>query len=875
MFKLSFRTGIRASYNVSDNPTFVSEPWYIYPAKHKASGRIVSVFIFDKTKFEAQVSRLFSNSSSAKNPKVIISECYELIKHEVNQLSKLKHPQILQLYEVLEETKTKFLFVSEKVTCNLQTIDLGKELDELSIQKGLLQTAKALQFLHNFCSIIHFNLQPTSIFVNGQGDWKLSGFKFLQNLNEISPSERENFYIMNNSSMVPFANLNLNFTAPELIIDSSSKLDFANDIWSLGCIIFYLYNNGEQLINCFDSNSISDYKTEFRKFEMKFYNHKPTELKYLLKNIPEKLYPIYSQILARYPHDRITIDQFIDSDFFNGSLIRAMLFVDEFTTKTIEEKLIFLSGLLETNDTNTNLLAQFPPAFRSSKLLPLLVDLVQHELSVLNGNTQTVDSQTDNLISSSLDIVFKISGSISGLTFQDKVYNSLLKDDSKNKQYPKTFSKLLNASVKTRLTVVENYSILQEKLNEKQFVDLFKVMLELAMTSTGGEGQAKQDQIKLQDTYLQYLPNVVEKIEFPYIKNTLFPMICQVFKTTTILSTKLSTIQTFEVMVDKKIIDKIIVNDQLFPVLKNLKSRDKRIVKVMLNFFMKLSKSEHLSLPLEAVVESVLPQCLSLAFSCNDCTQPEFRQMMSIINDIQKHLIDTKMEDLPVSAPTHNRANGSHEATNFEELISSQAITEGNKEHILKGPSSKTIMQPRRISQEKPPVPSPKPSTRTGPILKLSPSPRATPKPRVPPKTTSPMTLTPHTARKTGSPLSFGAASNASNSRNSKLLNTLNSTYESKATDEDDEFDNFQEAPITNTTINWSSAAAKTSPTATETPRMTVRSVPVHSSTPTSSVYPPGFNTVLTPNSNKIPMSKTNNNYNTSSNGNDSLLDLI
>ena len=55
---------------------------------------------------------------------------------------------------------------------------------------------------------------------------------------------------------------------------------------------------------------------KFRKFEQKFYNHKPTELKYVLKDIPDKLYPLYPQILARYPfHDRITLDQFMDSEF--------------------------------------------------------------------------------------------------------------------------------------------------------------------------------------------------------------------------------------------------------------------------------------------------------------------------------------------------------------------------------------------------------------------------------------------------------------------------------------------------------------------------------------------------------------------------------
>ncbi|KAK6454011.1 kinase-like domain-containing protein [Scheffersomyces xylosifermentans] len=873
MFRNVFKTGIRGIYSVSDNPSFVSEPWAIYPAKHKTSGRIVSVFIFDKTKFEGQVNRLFTNSSSAKNPKVIIRECYELIKHEVNQLSKLKHPQILTIYEVLEETKTKFIFVSEPVTDNLLTINIAKDLDELSIQKGLLQTAKSLQFLHNLCSIIHFNLQPSSIFINNQGDWKLAGFKFLQNLNEISPSERENFYIMNNSSMVPFANLNLNFTAPELLIDSQSKLDVANDIWSLGCIIYYLYNGGDQLINCFDSNSISDYKAEFRKFEMKFYNHKPSELKYLLKNIPEKLYPLYPQILARYPHDRITIDQFIDSDFFNGSLIKAMLFIDEFSTKSIEEKLIFLKGLLESEDPNTaNLLSQFPPAFRTSKLLPLMIELLQHELSVLNGGV--LDPNMDQLFSYSLTIVFKISANISNLTFQDRVYTALFKDDPKNKQNPQAFTKLCNASVKTRLTLVENLSVLQDRLQEKQFVELIKSILDLVLTSSSTEAAQKSDQIKLQETFLQYLTHVVEKIEFPYIKNTLFPLICQVFKTTTVLSTKLVTIDTFEMMVDKKIIDKIIVNDQLFPIVKNLKSRDKRIVRKMLSFFVKLSKSDHISLQLESIVDSILPQCLSLAFSCGDCSQSEFRQFMTIINEIQKHLVDTKLQTLPVSAPTRSGVNGTvHEETNFESLINTQAITEGNKEQIFKGPQTKTIMQPRKASQQRPPVPSQKPI------------------PKLPPKPAAPLTLKPATPHKPTPHLSFGASSTTSNATNSKLLNTLNSTYANKeAPFADDEFEDFQQAEPSSG-INWSTEVSKTShvPSSPMQPsRITQknslpltpnpngsRTVPTPKATPSN--YPPGFdsNLVLTPHSNSSPKPRAVSGNATNGVKGDDLLDFI
>ncbi|KAG7660751.1 ppk32 [[Candida] subhashii] len=869
MFKLGFKTGIRAAYNVSDNPSFVAEPWYIYPAKHKSNGKIVSVFIFDKSKFESQVQRLYSSSSSIKNPKVIINESYEVIKAEVNQLSKLKHPQLLTIFEVLEETKTKFLFASEPVTDNLFTVN-HSSLDELSIQKGLLQISKGLEFLHSHCSIIHLNIQPSSIFINNQGDWKLAGFRFLENLSEISPQERENFYIMNNSSMIPFANLNLNFTAPELIIDSHTKLDFANDIWSLGHLIYYLYNQ-DLLINCFDSNSISDYKQEFRKFEQKFYNHKPSELKYVLKNVPERLYPIFPQLLARYPDDRLTLNRFIDSDFFNGSIIKAMWFIDEFSTKAIDEKLLFMNGLMDIDPrTQASVIEQFPPAYRSSKLLPLLIDLLTNELNVLNESTG-FDPNTEELICRSLDIILNISKTLSHLTFQDRVFSVLFKDDSRNKKAPKTFTKLVTSSVRCRLAVVDNLEIIQEKVNDKEFVDLIKKMLDLVLTTSPKEQEQIQYQIKLQETFLRFLPKIIEKIEFPFIKNTLFPMLCQVFKTTTILSTKLITIETFEIFVERKIIDKIIVNEQLFPVLRNLKSRDKRIVGKVLGFYSKLIQSEHISLDLESSVESVLPQCLALAFGCNDCSQMEFQNFISITDRIQKHLIAKKVSSLPKTSTSHmSVSNGNAKPTNFESLLQTQVIHESPKE--LPGPKSMSVMQPMRKSNDSSGSNSPKVSN--SPVFRRSNQPnRSSPqhtapvtlKPRS--RTTTPVTLKPMQPNKPSSQpgLKFGATNQATNASNTKLLNALKSTFD-RPNNADDDFDDFQSAgnesstSVNSSQLNWQTEMNKTKATNTSGSTYNtqqhvmnpVRNPPVNTN---NASYPPGFNSnmILAPKSSGSP----------------------
>lgn len=814
MFKSVFKTGIRGIYNVSDNLSFYTDGWSVYPAKHKLSGKAVSVFIFDKVKFESLVNRLCSQSPNTKNPKLIISECYELLKYEVSELTKLKHPQILTIIEVLEETKLKFLFVSEPVLANLSTLELSTE-DELSITKGLLEISKGLQFLHNFCSIVHLNLQPQSVFVNALGDWKLAGFKFLQNLNDISSLERENFYIMNNSSVVPFANLNMNFTAPELIVDSTGlKLGTANDMWSLGLIIFYLYNKGDFLIDCFDNNSPSDFKEEFRKFQMKFYNHHPSELRYLLKQVPESLWLIITQLLARYPNDRISVDQFIDSDYFNGSLIKMMWFIDEFSTKTIDDKLIFLEGLLKQTD---DLLSKLPRNFKNSKLLPLLVDLITNELNLLSNTKLTTD--TDKLLSASLLVVLRIGQDLSSLSFQDRIYEPLLNVTKSKKSDASPFSKLSKTSVNIRLAIVNNLDMLLKKLQLKQVTEIVKQLANSCLTFAPSEVDLQANQIQLQDLFLNSLELVADTLDFPYMKNTLFPLLCQVFKTTTVLSTKLQTLITFQMLINMKAIDRVIVNEQLLPVLENLKSRDKRIIIRVLQFFAQLIQSDHIALDLDVLVERVLVQCLRLSFGCNECSKPEFNEFMGYISRIQKSLTERKLATLSDGSSTHS--------TSFDSIINTPLLRHGGKEEITKTP----LLKPMAPSKDNHPKPVP---PKKGVEIRLK---------------AKPLTLKPQKA-----PLTFGATNIRTNTNNSSLVSNLRS--QKYVSDEDDEFDEFQgsiqtDASANGNSIDWSSARHRPDPTAFSSHGQVLQSNSSSSQATAKVNYPPGFDAslVLTPNS--------------------------
>ena len=122
--------------------------------------------------------------------------------------------------------------------------------------------------------------------------------------------------------------------------------------------------------------------------------------------------------------------------------------------------------------------------------------------------------------------------------------------------------------MRTRLTLINNFDTIQTKSKDKQFVQFFKGIIDLVLTISPKESNQIELQIQLQEKFLGFIPQFVDKLDFPYIKNTLVPLLSQVFKTTTILSTKLTTIDTFEGLVDNKIIDKIIVNEQLFPIMK-------------------------------------------------------------------------------------------------------------------------------------------------------------------------------------------------------------------------------------------------------------------------------------------------------------------
>lgn len=86
------------------------------------------------------------------------------------------------MVEPMEETRAELIFATEPVISSLQlSIPSASrapplvELDEVEIQKGILQLCKGLQFLHASARLIHSNINTETIIINNAGDWKIAG----------------------------------------------------------------------------------------------------------------------------------------------------------------------------------------------------------------------------------------------------------------------------------------------------------------------------------------------------------------------------------------------------------------------------------------------------------------------------------------------------------------------------------------------------------------------------------------------------------------------------------------------------------------------------------------------------------------------------
>ncbi|MBA0725485.1 hypothetical protein Golax_022072 [Gossypium laxum] len=194
-------------------------------------------------------------------------------KREISIMNLVKHPNILELYEVMA-SKTKIYFVMEYAKGGeLFKKVFKRKLREDLARKYFQQLISAVDFCHSR-GVYHRDLKPENLLLDENGDLKVSDF----GLSALAESKHQDG-LLHTSCGTPA------YVAPEVI--NRKGYDGAKaDIWSCGVILYvllagYLPFNDSNLIAMYRKISTANYKipnwfsTEVTKLLSRIFNPNP------------------------------------------------------------------------------------------------------------------------------------------------------------------------------------------------------------------------------------------------------------------------------------------------------------------------------------------------------------------------------------------------------------------------------------------------------------------------------------------------------------------------------------------------------------------------------------------------------------------------
>ncbi|KAL1758265.1 kinase-like domain-containing protein [Schizophyllum commune] len=475
---------------------------------------------------------------------------------QASALSRLRHPSILEMVEPLEETRSELTFATEPIICALESAIPGAgrhaslvELDEIEIQKGVLQICKGLSFLHSSAKLIHSNINPESIVINSAGDWKVSGLGLtIPLLNSDGQPTRWEFPTFD--GRVPaYIQRSFDYMAPEYALDE--QLLTASDMYSLGCLLYAVHCKGSP-----------PFQTRGSLSGLRDNAGKPIPR---LERLDPDLQSLLRMLITRHASERPTPSSLPTLPFFNSLPISTLNFLDRtnFTTKTREEKISFMKGL-------TSVLDRFSEGLRTRKILPSLLE----------------EMKDTHLLPYILPNVFAISNALSPQQFANLVLPSL-KPLFAVKEPPQNM-----------LTLLDNLKLLQEKTEKKVFRTQVLPLVYNALES---------EHTVVQERALAVVPDLCETIDYAEIQGVMFPRVALVFTKTRVLSVKVATLATFLVMV--KTLDQTSLTQKLVPLLSKIRTKEPAVMMATLS----VQEAMGSKVDREAVATLVLPQLWAMS----------------------------------------------------------------------------------------------------------------------------------------------------------------------------------------------------------------------------------------------------------------------
>ncbi|OJJ44813.1 hypothetical protein ASPZODRAFT_70952 [Penicilliopsis zonata CBS 506.65] len=672
----SFGSNISANYQISSHPSVCSGPWKVHDAKKKSTDTAASVFIFERKFLEPRSGGLGGRSGSSA--KKLQDEVVERLKREAGNLARLRHPSILQVLEPVEDTRGGgLMFVTEPITASLAGLLQGKdqqegsrasrhttedssrrraendfEIDELEIQKGLLQIAKGLEFLHESAGLVHGNLNPEAIYINAKSDWKISGLGFAgpaagsETRSTLPPlALSEVFY--QDPRLPQAVQLNLNYTSPDFVMDSN--VTPSADLFSLGLIIIALYNYPHASPLQAHSN-VNTYKKLLSSPATT-----PSQGNSYLSSRPlpkDVISHVLPRLITRRPAQRMSAREFQQSQYFDNVLVSTIRFLESLPAKNPSEKSQFMRGL-------QRVIPEFPASVLERKILGVLLE-------------ETKDRELLSLI---LQNVFLILQKIPNgrRVFPERIIPCLKEAFIHDQRTPAAQERDSKKDAGL-MVVLDNVGVMADNCSGNEFRDDILPFIRLGLDSPVHS---------LVDAALKSLPSILPVLDFITVKNEVFPPIASTFSKTSSLAIKVRSLEAFAVLCGgtaekadleddltgivkenkpaskSSILDKYTVQEKLVPSLKAIKTKEPAVMMAALKVFTQvgaLADTDFLAL-------EVLP--ILWSFSLGPLLNiQQFGEFMSLIKSLSAKIEREQIRKLQELSSTGSSSGFRHGAEN-------------------------------------------------------------------------------------------------------------------------------------------------------------------------------------------------------------------
>ncbi|KAJ2747505.1 Protein kinase domain-containing protein ppk32 [Coemansia sp. BCRC 34301] len=570
-------------FNLSHKPFGHSGLWSLYKATTRAKAeQTATVWVFDKRYFERGLSRQLL---TVRDQGTVI----ELLKTEASQLTRLRHPSVLQVIEPLEESRGSLMFVTEQVLASLDDLvssdsrrhGLGTgyrvdgdvfDLDDFEIQKGLLQISKVLKFLHDDAKIVHGNLVPASVLLNTKGDWKLGGFGFAQTHGQHGGAGGEYQY---DYQMSADTQRRLDFMAPEVVFEG--KCTHASDLFSLGCLATATYFDGRSPLDC--RNDVNAYRRQLDGLRSSD----------AIAKVPEELRAPILALLAVDPLQRMSLDQFQRSPYFDDILVASLRYLEALAEQPMEQKIAFMRGL-------PRVLANFPDRVLRRKVLPALLD-------------QTSDHA---LLPYTLPNVFYIVDKLEAESFAAMALPGL----------KKVFG-IADPLPETSIVVLDHMPLLQRKARAEVFrSDVLPVVYAALMSSVP----------QVQDKALAVVPGIADSMDFKELKDQVLPRVQHLYTKANVLSRKVCALKCLHGMM-KPLGEQTIV-EHIIPLLRRTKTQEHSVIMAMLEMYEEMGT---LYVDRSAVAKEILPALWAQAMSSR-LKVSQFKRVVQAIRKLEERV---------------------------------------------------------------------------------------------------------------------------------------------------------------------------------------------------------------------------------------------